>query len=94
MEYLLRVQKAIALTFKPAPYGVPDEYFLGWDEAEQDLKYGLSLGSDHAVMQQIKYWTDWSDPLYVEVFNKNKGDQGYAARMKEIHKLIEENYCE
>ena len=83
--YLLRIQKAIALTEKA--HLENDEYSEGWYEVKLDLTYGISLGSDHAVMQQIKYW---AEPLYGDVMVKNQGDAGYADRMLQIHKLIEE----
>ncbi|RYY51316.1 MAG: hypothetical protein EOO06_00885 [Chitinophagaceae bacterium] len=68
-------------------FAAQDEYSEGWFECAGDLAYGISLGSDHAVMQQIKFWTD---PLYGDVMVENQGDFGYATRMKEINKLIEE----
>ena len=84
--YLLRVQKAINLTEKA--FAPQDEYSEGWYEVGSDLSYGISLGSDHAVMQQIVIWS--KDDWLSEEAGKENSDRGYADRMKEIHKLIEE----
>lgn len=88
MTYLLNVQKAIAQTFKPAPYGVADEYFLGWDEAGQDLTYGLSCGSEHALKQQIAAWLIEPNNPYFEDLD-SESDKGYADRVKAIQLILE-----
>lgn len=87
MEYLLKVQKAITLTDNITTES--HDYAEGWIEAEDDLKYGISLGSDHAVMQQILIWC--KDDWLSEEAGKENSDRGYCDRMKEINKLIEED---
>jgi hypothetical protein len=88
MEYLLRVQKAIAATEKA--FAPQDEYAEGWVECGGDLTYGISLGSGHAVMQQIKYWIDPVIDAGNNLIPDDAGDKAYWDRMQEIHKFIEE----
>jgi hypothetical protein len=80
MEYLLRVQKAIAHTNKA--FAPLDEYAQGWIECGEDLSYGVSLGSDHAVRQQINNWVDITDDQWEDVW------QGYYDRMAAINEFL------
>lgn len=81
MEYLFKVQKAIAQT-----EGTPvasRQHIEGWVEAGEDLTYAISL-SETATRQHIDFWTN----ELVTILDDE--DQGYCNRMDEIYKLIRE----
>jgi len=93
MEYLLKVQKAIAQTeYTSVLNGA--KYIDGWLEAGEDLIYGIGLGSEHAVLNTITYWVNPNDCQFLRAATlidlKDEGDKGYYDRMNEIYKLIEE----
>lgn len=82
MEYLLKVQKAIAETEEISLLsGV--KYIDGWVEAGEDLTYAITL-SETATRQHIDFWTN----ELVTILDDD--DQGYCDRMDEIYKLITE----
>ena len=87
-QYLLNLQRAIAQTLKLCPYGFPDDYFLGWDEAGMDLEYGISCGSEHAVKTQMAPWLMGEDNPYFEELD-SESDKGYCDRIKAIQLLME-----
>lgn len=81
MEYLFKVQKAIAET-----EGTPvasRQYIEGWQQCGEDLTYAISL-SETATRQHIDFWTN----ELVTILDDD--DQGYCDRMDEIYKLIAE----
>ena len=80
MEYLLKVQKAIAQTQKD-DLTLDDEYFQGWIEAGDDLIYGCNLG-ETAVKECLDRWRELPDDEW------DSSWQGYYNRMNEIYKLI------
>lgn len=81
MEYLLKVQKAIAQTENVASAKI--EYIQGWQQCAEDLAYAISL-SETATRQHIDFWTN----ELVTILDDD--DQGYCNRMDEIYKLITE----
>lgn len=92
MEYLLKVQKAIAET-----EGTPvasRQYIEGWIECGEDLTYGIGLGSEHAVMQTIGYWINPNGCPFLDAATlidlNDEGDKGYHDRINAIYKLITE----
>ena len=81
MEYLLKVQKAIAQTENVESAKI--KYTEGWQQCGEDLTYAISL-SETATRQHVDFWTN-------ELVNiLDDDDQGYCDRMDEIYKLITE----
>lgn len=91
-QYLLNLQRAIAQTHHLtddkvfAPLG--DNYFVGWYEAAEDLTYGISCGSEHAVKLQMTPWLMGEDNPYYEPLD-SESDKGYCERIKAIQLLME-----
>jgi hypothetical protein len=81
MNYLLKVQKAIAQTENVESAKI--EYIEGWQQCAEDLTYAISL-SEVATRQHIDFWTN----SLVSILDEE--DQGYCDRIDEIYKLIEE----
>lgn len=81
MEYLLKVQKAIAQTENVESAKI--KYIEGWQQCAEDLTYAISL-SETATIQHIDFWTN----ELVSILDDE--DQGYCDRMDEIYKLITE----
>lgn len=92
MNYLLKVQKAIAETVVATADS--QEYAEGWIEAGEDLKYGIGLGSEHAVIQTIGYWVNPTGCPFLDAATlidlNDNGDKGYHDRINAIYNLIEE----
>jgi len=86
MNYLLKVQKAIAGTTRVFEC---EEYQQGWDESGSDLTYGVECGSEQAVRQQIAAWMIEPVSPYFEDLD-SASDQAYSDRTHEIYKLITE----
>lgn len=81
MEYLLKVQKAVAQTENVESTKI--KYIEGWQQCGEDLTYAISL-SETATRQHIDFWTN----ELVTILDDD--DQGYCNRMDEIYKLITE----
>ena len=79
MEYLLKVQKAIAETENIGTDS--PEYAEGWMEASEDLTYGCNLG-ETAVKECLGRWRELPDDEW------DSSWQGYYDRMNAIYKLI------
>jgi hypothetical protein len=95
--YLLNVQRAIEQTHKLGDDKVfaalGDDYFVGWHEAAEDLTYGISCGSEHAVQAQIRYWVNPTGCKMLDaatfIDHNDSGDKGYYDRIVEINNLME-----
>lgn len=79
MEYLLKVQKAIAQTENVDSAKI--KYIEGWQQCGEDLTYAISL-SETATRQHIDFWTN----ELITILDDD--DQGYCNRMDEVYKLI------
>lgn len=87
-NYLLNLQRAFSQTLlADSPYYTP-EYYEGWIEAEKDLQYGISCGSEHAVKSQMAAWLLGEDSPYFEELD-SESDKGYCDRVKAIQLLME-----
>ena len=85
MTYFEKLQHAIAETRSASeaylPVGPTKVYWDAWNECGDDLLYGISCGSEHAVQQQISYWLN-------DTSVEEDGDDAYIARMKKISEIL------
>lgn len=88
MTYLLQLQKAIHDTAEQSsvdmahrlPSGPTRDWWIGWEECEKDLDYGMTLG-ETCVGGHLQIWT--ADVV------ESREDSGYLARINAIKKLME-----